>query len=626
METTEGTVIKEHEIRLLDIDLLDFHPSNRPLGRNPEKIQQLKSSIEQYGFYSSQPLLVRPIGEKNERYQVIQGEHRCVAARELGFKKLPCAVEEMEDEEALLHLIIGNIQTESHPLEIGLNAREVIFKHSKSGFSIARYSEKIGLSRNTVNEYVNAAEVYQKLSEMTNGRQLITEIGKLLQIYRCPKEDWEWLHDFIMERNLSKTQAQKVSQAVREIEETAPVQALKEIFKTDKIKKKAAQETLEGKRRALEDAKPALETAYRYYSNLDSREVLCSFSKETREIEETTVDLGEEFLGELQKMELLHSKSSVTQAAEKVLQNKKEHSLLYAQQKRDYSYLEEEWAKQSGIDQQTLDKAYYHWLACNSVQETAEYLGLTADKVAECLEICKHRIITREGLAHFSDAGEKGGFEVPLYNVWRQKQRTSATEWRGITDERWVENLLYLYTEPFDTVVDLFAGRGTTAEICKKRARRYWVSDRLPTAEGEVRKWDVLQGLPPLEWEEVKLVYLDPPYWRQAAGKYSSDPQDLSHLSLEDFHGVLEELLTSIGNRMSRGYLALMISPTQIHSPESKYIDHAAEMHKRLDLKLNMRYSVPYGTQQYQAFQVQWAKEHRRCLVLNRELLVWEII
>jgi site-specific DNA-adenine methylase len=52
----------------------------------------------------------------------------------------------------------------------------------------------------------------------------------------------------------------------------------------------------------------------------------------------------------------------------------------------------------------------------------------------------------------------------------------------GNSEVRWLDNLLYLYTQPFDIVVDPFAGGGSTIDVCKKRFRRYWVSDRKPPA------------------------------------------------------------------------------------------------------------------------------------------------
>lgn len=48
----------------------------------------------------------------------------------------------MDDEETLIQLIIGNIQTENKPLEIGLNALEVTKKAVKQDTLLANMLRK----------------------------------------------------------------------------------------------------------------------------------------------------------------------------------------------------------------------------------------------------------------------------------------------------------------------------------------------------------------------------------------------------------------------------------------------------------------------------------------------------
>jgi hypothetical protein len=57
-----------------------------------------------------------------------------------------------------------------------------------------------------------------------------------------------------------------------------------------------------------------------------------------------------------------------------------------------------------------------------------------------------------------------------------------------------VDNLLYLYTKPFDIVLDPFAGGGSTIEVCKKRFRRKMFSDHKPIVEREteIRQYDLI--------------------------------------------------------------------------------------------------------------------------------------
>jgi hypothetical protein len=117
-------------------------------------------------------------------------------------------------------------------------------------------------------------------------------------------------------------------------------------------------------------------------------------------------------------------------------------------------------------------------------------------------------------------------FTPPNYNVWKQQEKTAGTKHFGNSEIRWLDNLVYLYTQPADIVVDPFAGSGSTIDLCKKRSRRYWVSDRKPIVEREheIRRHDMTQGLPPIaRWKDVSLVYLDQPYWKQAEGQYSTE-------------------------------------------------------------------------------------------------------
>ena len=104
--------------------------------------------------------------------------------------------------------------------------------------------------------------------------------------------------------------------------------------------------------------------------------------------------------------------------------------------------------------------------------------------------------------------------------------------------------------------MDPFGGGGSTIDVCKKRFRRYWVSDRKPVPERahQIREHDLTTGLPGLSrWQDVKLVYLDPPYWKQAEGQYSDDPTDLANMPLEEFNRALAGVINGFSKKLSPG-------------------------------------------------------------------------
>ena len=96
-------------------------------------------------------------------------------------------------------------------------------------------------------------------------------------------------------------------------------------------------------------------------------------------------------------------------------------------------------------------------------------------------------------------------------------------------------------------------------------------------------------------------------------------------MSLEEFHQSLAEIINSFAKKLTDAYIALIIQPTQWKASEKQFTDHIAEMLRRVELPIDMRYSVPYESQQCTAQMVEWAKEQKRCLVLTREVIVWKV-
>lgn len=271
------------------------------------------------------------------------------------------------------------------------------------------------------------------------------------------------------------------------------------------------------------------------------------------------------------------------------------------------------------------------WLACWTVDEIAENAGITKQQVSQVLadmpKIDKLNKSDQSAASHATD------FTAPIYNIWKQQEKSAGSSHFGNSEVRWLDNLLYLYTDPFDIVVDPFAGGGSTIDLCKRRFRRYFVSDRLPIVEREkeIRQHDLVDAdgkivLPkPPQWKDVKLIYLDPPYWKQAEGEYSQDPTDLANMDLDQFNATLAGIIKAFASKVSDAYIALIIQPTQWKAPERQYTDHVGDMLRAVKLPVDMRFSVPYESQQCNAQMVEWAKEHKRCLVLTREIVVWRV-
>lgn len=269
------------------------------------------------------------------------------------------------------------------------------------------------------------------------------------------------------------------------------------------------------------------------------------------------------------------------------------------------------------------------WQKCYTAEEIGEAVGITRQQIEnDLMQILAD--VLKVAKVQFSD-----DFQSPIYNVWAFAKKTNETGHFGNTEQRIVDNLLWLYTEPKDIVVDPFGGGGSTLDVCKVRGRRCWISDRKPKPgmEDKLRTMDVCEELPSLNkrWSDVSLVYLDPPYWRQAENEYSQDAADLANMPLDEFTEKMVGIVRRFGDKMRDGsVISLIIQPTQWRAePKGSFADHVFDIvrgvSKSKKLTVENRISCPYSSEQCTPQMVEWAKENKKVLVLSRELVVWRI-
>jgi len=147
----------------------------------------------------------------------------------------------------------------------------------------------------------------------------------------------------------------------------------------------------------------------------------------------------------------------------------------------------------------------------------------------------------------------------------------------------------------------------------------------IPARAGQIRAWDITTGLPD-DLPVPDFVFLDPPYWKQAEGKYSTQPTDLANIELNAFITAIAELAKQVkrkwGGNRPNGKLALIIGP---YKEDGAYTDLALLCHQAIAKYLNLviRIQVPYSTQVHGGAYVKNAKETKQMLYLSRDLMVF---
>lgn len=237
----------------------------------------------------------------------------------------------------------------------------------------------------------------------------------------------------------------------------------------------------------------------------------------------------------------------------------------------------------------------------------------------------KHRYPTEGGLYslwhHLNGTEDDSRPWLRFYQVWNFPfaEPDYGQSHPGMIPAQVMMNLNYYYTEPGNLVVDLFAGGGSTIDVCQAKnddfGRRKCIAYDIAPARSDIKKWDVTRGLP--NFPPARLLFLDPPYWKQKQGSYSDDATNFANMPLDRFHAELEVV---VRNGLQQAELvALIIGPTQ---EAWEITDHAAEMISRVGVPWK-RIQVPYSTQQHGGDYVTKAKAAKQWLYLARDLMIW---
>jgi ParB family transcriptional regulator, chromosome partitioning protein len=136
------------------------NPYQPRLEFDPQALDELKKSILQNGLI--QPITVRRA--QTDRYELISGERRLRACKDIGYKDIPAYIIKVDSAEAMLALsLIENIQREK------LNAIEVAKAYKRlmdeCNLSQEQIAERVGKDRTTITNSVRLLKLPTRIQE-----------------------------------------------------------------------------------------------------------------------------------------------------------------------------------------------------------------------------------------------------------------------------------------------------------------------------------------------------------------------------------------------------------------------------------------------------------------------------
>lgn len=630
------------EVIELPINQVERHPYNRPLGINTEKVEQLKNLILKYGYDETQPIKVRPY---NDKYQIIAGEYRYLACKKLSLETIPCVIKEADDLEALLFLIADNTQSENKPLEIGLNAIETKKQIDMvyGTFTFKDYGEKIGgLSQQRISQYVTAGKVYNFVKEKSQKKQpglFLEDIKKLIEIHKLNQSDWVFIHNYILENDLSKEDTIKICKAIRKLDDVIKLNVLYEIFDIQDIKENIIPQALKDKASILNQHVRLIELIQDLHEKLDFSFEAYTYGVEKDIIENEIMDLKNMFVRKIKSNKDV-TKQTINEDYKFILSWKINHTKEATEQEQKY-YKDKEHQKELEerlrLEKEQKEYIFFKWLACNSISDIVQELSINKKIVMENLIDEKFNRLNNKNdrLALYDPFSENT--KVQVYTVMSRPHKSgNKIKYPGQIPPEIVEHLLYYLTDFFDIVLDPFGGGGTTIDVCKQWYRRYFVSDIEPisglkvTAEREekIRQWDLNNGIPHtkfFKFHPIKLTFLDPPYYKKKEGDYSEN--SISSYDKKQYLEFFEKLAFDLYDvHRSNTYVALLMSnyvDFEDRNYGSIFIHRYVELFEKAGFFTNRWFRHDLSPEQYQGYQVDQKKKKKEEAVIDRDLIIF---
>jgi ParB family transcriptional regulator, chromosome partitioning protein len=165
------------ELLELPIELVKPNP-NQPRRRfDPESMDVLAASIKASGMI--QPLLVRPLTDGS--YELIAGERRWRAAKEVGLERVSAVVRDAEETERLQTALIENVVREDlNPVE---EARACAALVEELGLPKEEVGRRIGRSRPALSNLIRILDLPDEALELLEGGELSEGHGRaILQV------------------------------------------------------------------------------------------------------------------------------------------------------------------------------------------------------------------------------------------------------------------------------------------------------------------------------------------------------------------------------------------------------------------------------------------------------------
>lgn len=201
-----GEEAEAPEIVLVPLSKIRANPSQPRRDFDEDALNELSESIKKSGVL--QPVLVRPVDERDFMYELVAGERRWRASHIAEIGDIPAIIKDLDDQESLAIALIENLQREDlNPIEEALGIRHL---QEEFGLTQEELAEKVGKSRPAIANTLRLTQLpYEVQKDIRTGAMSAGHGRALLSITDSQAQDE--LRTRILERNLSVREAEAMA-------------------------------------------------------------------------------------------------------------------------------------------------------------------------------------------------------------------------------------------------------------------------------------------------------------------------------------------------------------------------------------------------------------------------------
>ncbi|MDX8045460.1 nucleoid occlusion protein [Gracilibacillus sp. S3-1-1] len=221
----------QDEVVFVNIDHIEANRYQPRSIFNEEKIKELAQTLHTHGMI--QPIVVRPIENEEDKYEIIAGERRWRAARTLEWEKVPVIIREMTDKETASVALIENLQREELTvIEEAVAYQKLIDMHELTQEALA---QRLGKSQSTIANKMRLLKLPEQVQQAILQKKITERHARALIALKEEELQLKVLEQIIeRDLNVKQTEAQ-INRLLTEKKKPAKKPRLKGVNKDMRI-------------------------------------------------------------------------------------------------------------------------------------------------------------------------------------------------------------------------------------------------------------------------------------------------------------------------------------------------------------------------------------------------------